>query len=215
MATNKNKKGNTAAKKKKGNILPVLVIAIIGFLAYQANPEYWQQGRLFEDLRNANKKEVKTEEVVQAPEPKKPEKDPDLIYDGSIKGAKTFPAYVLRAVNTYDQNFYVFRGIPKTLYLVYPEGAAADKIVSQLQEGINKREMRKELAVQTLLYTSKDKKTKCESSTTNKFFCEQCDRRICIVNPRKSEFMVVAPSAQSALSKAVALVKSGEWDEKK
>lgn len=213
MATNKNKKGTNTAKKKKGNILPFLVIVIIGFLAYKANPEYWQQGRLLEDLKNANKKEVKTEEVVKAPEPEKPEKDPDLIYDGSIKGAKTFPAYVLRAVNTYDQNFYVFRGIPKTLYLVYPKGAAADKIASQLQEGINKREMRNELAVKTLLYTSKDKKSQCEASITTQFFCEQCDRKICIINPKKAEFLVVSPSSQAALAKAVALVKSGEWDE--
>ena len=215
MATNKNKKGNTAANKKKGNILPVLVIAIIGFLAYQANPEYWQQGRLFEDLRNANKKEVKTEEVVKAPEPKKPEKDPDLIYDGSIKGAKTIPLYVRKAVNTYDPTYYVFRGKPKTLFLVYPEGSAANKIIADISAGIEKRDLRGTLAVDSLLYTAKNKKERCEATVPQQFLCEQCDRRICIVNPRKSEFMVVAPSAQSALSKAVALVKSGEWDEKK
>ncbi len=214
MATNKNTKGSTP-KKKKSNILPVLVIAIIAFLAYQANPEYWQQGKLFQDLKNGGQKKVETEEVVAPPEPVKPTRDPDLIYDGSIKGAKTFPAYVLRSVNTYDENFYVFRGFPKTLYLVYPKGAAADKIVSQLQEGIDKNGMKKELTVKTVLYTPKDKQKLCESSTTTKFFCEQCNRKICLVNPRKSEFMVLSPSAQSAFAKAKALVKSGEWDEKK
>lgn len=215
MATNKNKKGNTAVKKKKGNILPVLVIAIIGFLAYQANPEYWQQGRLFEDLRNANKKEVKTEEVVKAPEPKKPEKDPNLIYDGTIKGSKTIPLYVRKAVNTYDPTYYVFRGKPKTLFLVYPDGSAAKKIVEDLNKGIEKRGLRGELAVDTILYTQKEKKEKCAATVPQQFLCEQCDRRICIINPKKAEFLVVSPSAQSALSKAVALIKSGEWDEKK
>ncbi len=213
MATNKNKKGTNTAKKKKGNILPFLVVVIIGFLAYQANPEYWQQGRLFQDLKNGGQKKVETEEVV-TPKPKKPEKDPNLIYDGTIKGSKTIPLYVRKAVNTYDPTYYVFRGKPKTLFLVYPDGSAAKKIVEDLNKGIEKRGLRGELAVDTILYTQKEKKEKCAATVPQQFLCEQCDRRICIINPKKAEFLVVSPSAQSALSKAAALVKSGEWDEK-
>ena len=78
-------KKNNSVKKKKTSILPLLVIVIVGFLAYKANPEYWQQGKLFEDLRNAGKKEVKQEEVEQiAKVEKEPEIDPNAILDGSV-----------------------------------------------------------------------------------------------------------------------------------
>ena len=117
MAKSKSKSSDSN-KKKKGNILPVLVIAIIAFLAYKANPEYWQQGRLFEDLKNAGKK-PSTEDVVQKPvTPKKPKEDPNMMYDGSIKGSKTIPLAVRRAVNTSDPTYYTFRSKKITFYLV-------------------------------------------------------------------------------------------------
>ncbi len=209
MAKKNDGSGN---KKKKGNILPVLIIAIVAFLAYKANPEYWQQGKLFEDLKNAGKKEVKTEEVVKKPEPKKPEKDPDLIYDGSIKGSKTIPAYVRRAVNTYDPNYYTFRSKFKTIFLVYPEGAAANKTLTQISEAIENKGFTDIYRVDSILYTQKEKAKQCDLSVTQKFLCEQCDRKICIINPKKSEFMVIAPTSQAAIGKMTSLNKSGDWD---
>ena len=209
MAKKNDGSGN---KKKKGNILPVLIIAIVAFLAYKANPEYWQQGKLFEDLKNAGKKEVKTEEVVKKPEPKKPEKDPDLIYDGSIKGSKTIPAYVRRAVNTYDPNYYTLRSKSKTIFLVYPEGAAANKTLTQISEAIENKGFTDIYRVDSILYTQKEKAKQCDLSVTQKFLCEQCDRKICIINPKKSEFMVIAPTSQAAIGKMTSLNKSGDWD---
>ena len=50
------KNNSNANKKKKGSILPLIVVLILGFLAYKANPEYWQQGRLFQDLKNGGQK---------------------------------------------------------------------------------------------------------------------------------------------------------------
>ena len=57
-----NKTNNS--KKKKGNFLPILVVVIVGFLAYQANPSYWQQGKLFEDFR---KKLIQHQKLIPMP----------------------------------------------------------------------------------------------------------------------------------------------------
>ena len=209
MAKSKSSDGN---KKKKGNILPFLVIVIIAFLAYKANPEYWQQGRLFEDLKNANKKEVKTEEVVQKPvEPAKPKEDPNAMYDGSIKGSKTIPLSVRRAVNTKDPTYYTYRSKKITFYLVYPEGPAGEQIVAQIRDSIIDKKLRDKFAVSALLYSQKDKKQQCELTWPQQFLCEQCDRKICAVNPKKSEFLVIPPTAQAAISKMNELNKSGDW----
>ena len=102
MYDNMNKK-----KKKKGSILPLLVVVIIAFLAYQANPEYWQQGKLFQDIKNAGKKkEVETEDIAKIPEkPAEPEVDPDAILDGSIKGAKTIPINIKKQIEVKKLKF--------------------------------------------------------------------------------------------------------------
>ena len=210
MAKSKSKSSDSN-KKKNGNILPVLVIAIIAFLAYKANPEYWQQGRLFEDLKNAGKK-PSTEDVVQKPvTPKKPKEDPNMMYDGSIKGSKTIPLAVRRAVNTSDPTYYTFRSKKITFYLIYPDGANGKKIVADIREGIINKDLRDKFSVDSLLYDQRKKSEQCGVSVPQQFLCDQCDRKICVVNPKKSEFLVISPTAQAAVSKMVALDKSGEW----
>ena len=210
MAKKNDGSGN---KKKKGNILPVLIIAIVAFLAYKANPEYWQQGRLFEDLKNAGKKQASTEEVVQKPvEPKKPKVDPNAMFDGSIKGSKTIPLAVRRAVNTNDPTYYTFRSKKITFYLVYPDGANGKKIVADIRDGIINKDLRDKFSVDSLLYDQRKKSEQCGVSVPQQFLCDQCDRKICIINPKKSEFMVIAPTSQAAIGKMTSLNKSGDWD---
>ena len=207
MATKNNSNAN---KKKKGSILPLIVVLILGFLAYKANPEYWQQGRLFQDLKNGGQKKVETEEIANIPkEPQEPKIDPNEIREGSIKGSKTVPKYVLKAVNTKDPNYYMFRSKYKTIYLVTAESSSSKKLSSDISEAIQKQGLKDEFRFDSLLYAQSTKKAECERTTTLQFFCEQCDRKICIVNPEKKEFITVAPSLQGAIGKAKALQKSG------
>lgn len=197
---------NNSGKKKKTSILPLLVIVIVGFLAYKANPEYWQQGKLFEDLRNAGKKEVKQEEVEQiAKVEKEPEIDPDAILDGSVKGSKTIPINVNKAVNSYEPTYSFMRSKYKTIYLVYPNNATGANIAKSVQEAMEKYNMREEWMFASLLYEPKMKKEACGISKSQEFFCEQCDRKICLINPRKQEFIVVGPTAQASVGRARAI----------
>lgn len=207
MAKSKSSDGN---KKKKGNILPFLVIVIIAFLAYKANPEYWQQGKLFQDLQNGGVKKVEAEEVVKAPEaPPEPKEDPNEIKEGSIKGSYTVPRYAIKAANQQDPNYYAFRSISKTIYLVAAKSPASEKIAEEIDAAIQEHDLRKEYRSQSFLYSAKTKKDECAQSDSFAFLCEQCDKKICIINPAKSEFVVVAPSSSAAISKAKALLKSG------
>ena len=199
-------KKNNSVKKKKTSILPLLVIVIVGFLAYKANPEYWQQGKLFEDLRNAGKKEVKQEEVEQiAKVEKEPEIDPDAILDGSVKGSKTIPINVNKAVNSYEPTYSFMRSKYKTIYLVYPNNATGANIAKSVQESMEKYNMREDWMFASLLYEPKMKKEACGISKSQEFFCEQCDRKICLINPRKQEFIVVGPTAQASVGRARAI----------
>lgn len=199
-------KKNNSVKKKKTSILPLLVIVIVGFLAYKANPEYWQQGKLFEDLRNAGKKEVKQEEVEQiAKVEKEPEIDPDAILDGSVKGSKTIPKNINKKVNTNDPTFKFMRSKFKTIYLVYPDNSTSKNVVKSINEALEKNNMKDEWMFTFLLYTQSTKKQACEASEPQAFFCEQCDKKICLINPRKQEFIVVGPTAQASIGRAKTL----------
>ena len=193
---------------KKGNILPLVVIVIIGFLAYKANPEYWQQGKLVEDLKKLGNQEVKTEEVAEIPQqqaPAAPTVDPDASLPGSVKGAKTIPINVNKSVNVNDPMYSILRSKFKTVYLVYPEGDAAKSIAQSVSEGISNSGLKGQYLFSSLYYTSSNKKQACEASLSQKFFCENCSKKICIINPQKQEYIVTAPTAQAAISKIKAL----------
>ncbi len=205
MYNNLNKK-----KKNKGSILPFLVVVIIVFLAYKANPEYWQQGRLFQDLKNAGKKEVKTEDIAKVPEkPKEPEVDPDAMFEGSIKGAKTIPINVSKAVNRNDPTYNTFRSKFKVIYLVSPKSNSSDKLADDIRLALQEQDLRDEFTFDSLRYQMKNKKKACEVSVPQNFLCEQCDRKICIINARKKEFLVVAPSVSAAIGRAKSIQKNG------
>ena len=207
MYDNMNKK-----KKKKGSILPLLVVVIIAFLAYQANPEYWQQGRLFQDIKNAGKKkEVETEDIAKIPEkPAEPEVDPDAILDGSIKGAKTIPINIKKQIRKSDPTYEIFRFKFKVIYVLAPKSTASEKLVNDLREQLRSQDLRDYYTVSSRLYEMKDRRTTCEESEPQNFLCKQCDRRICIIHPRKKEYIVVSPTAQSAISRAKAILKE-DW----
>lgn len=198
-------------KKSGGNIMPILVIAIIAFLAYKANPEYWQQGRLFEDLKNHGQKKVATEDISTIPNPEdtKPSIDPDAILEGSVKGAKTIPININKAVNKNDTTYYVLRSKLKTFYMVYPDNEAAKKISDAMRDAIEKNNLKGEYVFVSYLYTQSNKKHVCNLSAPQAFLCEQCDKKICIINPKNKEFIVVAPTTQAAIGRAKAL--KGEW----
>lgn len=200
-------KKNSGTKKKKGSILPLLVIVIVGFLAYKANPEYWQQGKLFEDLKNAGKKEVKQEDVAKITQPvdSTPKVDPDASTDGSVKGSKTIPINVNKAVNSYEPTYRFMRSKFKTIYLVYPDNSTGANIAKSVQESMEKYNMRDEWMFASLLYEPKKKKETCGVSKSQEFFCEQCDKKICLINPRKQEFIVVGPTAQASVGRAKAM----------
>lgn len=207
MATKNSSEGN----KKKGSMLPFLVILIIGFLAYKANPEYWQQGRLFQDLQNGGQKKVETEEIANIPEtPAEPEIDPNEIREGSIKGSFTIPRYAVKAANKQDPNYFAFRSKYKTIYLVTAESSASKKTASDIASAIQEQGLREDYRSESFLYAQKTKEEECAKSKSFAFLCEQCDRKICIINPAKNEFIVVPPSASGAIAKAKALKKS-DW----
>ena len=205
-------KKNNSVKKKKTSILPLLVIVIVGFLAYKANPEYWQQGKLFEDLRNAGKKEVKQEEVEQiAKVEKEPEFDPNAILDGSVKGSKTIPKNINKKINVNDPMYNVMRSKFKTIYLVYTDNSTSKNLIKAIDEALEKGDMKDNWRVAYLLYSQSNKKQACEASEPQAFFCEHCDKKICLINPRKQEFIVVGPSVQASVGRAKAL--KGSWYE--
>lgn len=198
-------------KKNGGNIMPILVIAIIAFLAYKANPEYWQQGRLFEDLKNHGQKKVETEDIsnIPTPEETKPAIDPDAILEGSVKGAKTIPINVNKAVNKSDPTYEIMRSKFKVFYMVYPDNPTAAKISDSMRAAIEKNNLRGEYTFASLLYTQSNKKQICGYTKPQAFLCEQCDKKICLINPKNKEFIVVAPTTQAAIGRAKAL--KGEW----
>lgn len=203
------KKGSSGNKKKKGSPLPLIIIVIIGFLVYKANPEYWQQGRLFHDWKNGVP-QVETEEVVKAPEaPKKPDVDPDAILEGSAKGAKTIPINIRKTIGINDPNYEMFRSKFKTLYLVTQKSSSSEQLANQIRDAIKEEKLNDEFTFNALLYEAKDKKHLCGLSETQTFFCKQCDRKICIVHPRKLEYIVVAPTVQASIGRAKVLKKEG------
>ena len=209
MYNNLNKK-----KKNKGSILPFLVVVIIVFLAYKANPEYWQQGRLFQDLKNAGKKEVKTEDIAKVPEkPKEPEVDPDAMLEGSIKGAKTIPINVTKEVNQNDPTYWVYRSKFKTIYLVAQKTNASQNLFNDFNDAIKNEGLKDEFVVSALLYEAKNKKSLCEATIPHNFLCKQCDRKVCIVNPKKREFLVVAATKQAVLGRVKQIARDGWGDE--
>ena len=207
MYDNMNKK-----KKKKGSILPLLVVVIIAFLAYQANPEYWQQGRLFQDLKNAGKKkEAPTEDIAKIPDkPAEPEVDPDAILDGSIKGAKTIPINIKKQIRKSDPTYEIFRFKFKVIYVLAPKSTASEKLVNDLREQLRSQDLRDYYTVSSRLYEMKDRRTTCEESEPQNFLCKQCDRKICIIHPRKKEFIVVAPTVSATISRAKSILNE-DW----
>ena len=207
MAT---KKSASTNKKKKGSILPLIVVVIIGFLAYKANPEYWQQGRLFQDLKNGGQKKVETEEIANIPqEPEEPAVDPDAMLPGSIKDAKTIPINVVKALNSQDPTYGMFRSKFKVMYIVGQNSSSTDKLAEDLQAAIKEKDLRNDFAVFRLRYDLKDKRTVCGETEVTSFFCKQCDRRICFVHPKKKEFIVVNPTVSSAIAKAKTIKETG------
>lgn len=207
MAT---KKSASTNKKKKGSILPLIVVVIIGFLAYKANPEYWQQGRLFQDLKNGGQKKVETEEIANVPKgPVEPEVDPDAILEGSIKDAKTVPINIAKSIDKNDPMFNKFRSKFKTIYLVTQKSESSDKLSNDIRDAIEAQGLKGEFMFDSLKYEPKDKKKLCEVTEAQNFFCKQCDRKICLINPRKREFIVVAPTVSAALGRAKIIKESG------
>ena len=194
-------------KKKKGSILPLIVVAIIGYLAYSANPEYWQQGKLFEDLQNGGfQREVEEveEPIANIPDPEeeaKPVLDPDTSYDGSVPGSKTVPKNIRKTVNSYDPLYSVFSSKFRYAYAVLPEGDSSLKLVSDINEEIQNSDLKSVYRIEGFYYNSSNKEQRCSETPARKFFCEVCDRKICIVNPKKNEFVPVSASASSVISK--------------
>ena len=194
-------------KKKKGpGILPLLVIGVIGFLAYRANPEYWQQGKLFEDLKNGGFQrpieESPQEDVVKAPVVEteaEPELDPDVSYDGSIRGAKTIPRSVIRTVNPNDPMYGVLNSKFKFVYAVLPDTEVARDMVKEVRKNIDESELRDTYRLDVVFYPDNDK-TLCKVSVSKEYICNVCDRRFCVINTDKGEYLPIKPSVENVLA---------------
>lgn len=204
-----NKTNNS--KKKKGNFLPLLVVVIVGFLAYQANPSYWQQGKLFEDLKNAGKQEAPTEQVSKVPEKvdTTPKVDPDASLDGSVKGSKTIPINVNKSVNNAEPTYAFMRSKFKTIYLVYPDNSTGAGLAKKIYDEFNNSDLKDDWRFISFLYPQNKKKDACSVSKSQQFFCDMCDKKICLINPKKQEYIVVGPTAQASLGRARTL--KGDW----
>lgn len=193
-------------KKKKGSILPLIVVLIIGYLAYSANPEYWQQGKIFDDLKNGGfqrEAEVVDEPIANIPdENAEPELDPDTSYEGSVPGAKTIPKNIRKSINSYDPLYYVVSTKFRYGYAVLPDGDNSKKLVSEINELIGAdSELEKLYRIEGFYYNPSTRTKSCEETPARKFFCDVCDRKVCIVNPKKNEFIPVSASASSVIAK--------------
>lgn len=193
------------ARKSGPNILPMIVLLIIGFLAYKANPEYWQQGKLIEDWKKGGVQKVEETEIANIPEEdveEEPDIDPDVSYDGSIKGSKTIPVNINKSIDNTDPVFGFMRTRFRVIYLVQPDSDRSKQMLDDLTKGRKEYGLNNEYIVESLLYSQADKKQRCGASEAQAFLCEVCDKKICIINPKKKEYITVQPSATAALKQA-------------
>ena len=202
------------AKKKGPNVLTLLVFLIIGFLAYKANPEYWQQGKLLEDLKKGGVQKVEEEDIANIPdvEPEEyePEVDPDASLEGSVKGAKTIPARVLKSSHSRDPMYGVIASKFKFVYVVAPSGDDSRALVGSIGESIKAEGLRDSYKVKGFYYDPSTKKQDCSVAETVKYFCDECDRKACIINGKAGEYMVLPASEKNVIAK-IKQLSSQDW----
>lgn len=203
-------------RKKKGNILPFLVFVIIAYLAYSANPEYWHQGKLVQDFLNGGAKKESTEDIANIPdtppeeyEPE-PEIDPDASVAGSVKGAKTIPANVLKSVSSNDPMYYAFASRAKYIYFVMPNTQDSRELVAATNDEIKANGLKAKYVAAGMLYDSSNKKADCSKAATVEFFCKVCDRKACLVNARKGEYIPLQPTTSHVIAK-IKQIEQQEW----
>ena len=202
-------------RKKSGpSILPLLVIGIIGFLVYKANPEYWQQGRLLDDIRKGGVQKPVDEDVVQKPVRKpvdeKPEIDPDESYPGSVKGAMTIPKTALKSVKSKDRIYKIINSKLIVTYGVLPDNESSRQLIGDIGAGITDKGWKKQAFANSLLYDQAKKKETCSISPAYEFLCDTCDRKVCLINGRKHEIIPLNPSVTSVLAKLGQVINE-EW----
>lgn len=202
-------------RKKSGtSILPLIVICIIGFLVYKANPEYWQQGRLLEDLKKGGVQKPIEEDVVQKPVERqveeKPEIDPNVSYPGSVKGAVTIPQNALRSVSTNDPLYKIINSRFIVAYGVLPNTADSRSLIGDMRVAIEEKGLKKYAFADSFLYEQDKRKETCSSSPAYEFLCGECDRKVCLINGRKKEIIPLQASVAPVISKLDQVVKE-EW----
>ncbi len=205
-------KKKAKVKKNGPSILPLLAIAIIAFLVYRANPEYWQQGRLLDDIRKGGIQKIEQETVVREPVREvddEPEIDPDASIEGSVKGAMTIPKNVSKSVKVNDSLYKIINSKLIFAYGVLPDDEASRSLISEINTGIIDAGLKKQYATKSLTYTKETKKEICSTNPAYEFLCENCDRKICLINGVKKEYIPLSPSAKSVLAKISQLSKQG------
>jgi len=205
------KKGKV--KKNGPSILPLLAIGIIAFLVYRANPEYWQQGRLLDDIRKGGVQKVEQDTVVQKPVREvedEPEIDPDASFEGSVKGAMTIPKNVSKSVKVNDSLYKIINSKLIFAYGVLPDEDASRALIGEINNGISEAGLRKQFATKSLTYTKENKKEICSRGPAYEFLCKNCDKKVCLINGSKKEYIPLSPSAKTVLAKINQLSKD-EW----
>ncbi len=207
--------------KNKTSVLPILVVAIIGFLAYKANPDYWKQGKIFEDFEKyMQNRQEQQEELTDVPiqqeavkKQEEPEIDPDASFGGSVDGSKTIPINVNKAVHRNDPTYYVLRTSYKTIYFVYEKGSQKEQLYNELRNTIKESDFKQYWAVSGMSYEKGKMKEECTASVPLNFLCEQCAKGVCLLNPRKKEFLVVPLSKSAIMSRVKSLTEREGWIE--
>lgn len=201
-------------RKKSGpSILPLLVVCIIGFLVYKANPEYWQQGRLIEDIRKGGVQKPVEEDIVKLPQERpddKPEIDPNESYPGSVSGAVTIPKVALKSVKTNDRLYKIIKSKFIVAYGILPNNETSRTLIADLNTEISDKGWKKQAFADSLLYEQSERKATCSASPAYEFLCGKCDRKICLINGRKHEIIPLNPSKSSVLAKLGQVIKE-EW----
>lgn len=195
----------------KGSIVPVIVIGIALFAAYQSNPEAWRQGKLFTDLMKTSASTVETTDIANIPQ--QPVEKP---YDGnsgktenkaqpSIRGAKPMPAEMYKDLSSNNPVYNYLVSPTKTLYFAGVKSERNTALRSAIGDGLKASGLDKNFNVIANLYDTNEDFKKLAVNNPNfqqSYLLKNCSRHVCLINVPKREIIPLPMSSSAILARA-------------
>lgn len=197
-----------------GNLVPMIVIGIIVFISYQSNPEYWKQGKLFNDMKTTSSSTiVDTKDVANIPAQTPPpaakpyngnqSQESEGVAKSGIRGARVIPPDVFASVGYNDPAYGIIRSSYKVIYFNYPNAERGERIYSDIKSGLSRAGLSSDVLLVKNIYKPIGSNNAIEKSTFvgQDYLNKNCTKYICMLNPNKREIIFVNQSAGSVISK--------------